>query len=216
MTVPGGSVATVVAVALFPVKGAGSAATTVLTLDAAGVIGDRRHAVLDADGAPLTADRAPVLRTVRAALDDDGTLHVDVPGHGVGLVAAAADAALSALLGQPVRLASVPAGSQLDAPVHLVSRQAVDAARRGEHELADCACSLQEPRANLVLDLAPSVGAEEAWVGGLVRVGDALLRVHRRPGHCLGIYAEVVTPGRVQVGDTLAPVRPAESGRPSR
>ena len=78
---------------------------------------------------------------------------------------------------RPVRLARVAAGSTLDAPVHLVSRQALDAAR-GEHDAADCACSLEEPRANLV---ARRPGSAR---GGLDRpaleIGAAVLRVARR------------------------------------
>src|SRR5664279_5374288 len=121
--------ATVSAVASFPVKGAASASVTTVDLDAAGVVGDRRHAVLDAEGILVTADRAPALRSVRAALDSQGCLHLQVPGHPEALTGPAAAAAVSALLGHPVRLITVPSGSQLDAPVHLVSQQAIAAAR---------------------------------------------------------------------------------------
>jgi uncharacterized protein YcbX len=100
-----------------------------------------------------------------------------------------------------VRVVPVPAGSTLDAPVHLVTRQALDAAARGEHDAADCACSLSEPRANLVVDAGG--GREEDWIGRRVAVGDAVLRVLRRPGHCLGVYAEVERPGTVRPGDRV-------------
>jgi hypothetical protein len=101
-----------------------------------------------------------------------------------------------------VRVAPVPSARTLDAPVHLVTRQALDAAARGEHDAADCACSLSEPRANLVVD-APGE-REEAWIGRRLSVGDVVLRVVRRPGHCLGIYAEVDVPGTVRAGDGVA------------
>jgi MOSC domain-containing protein YiiM len=89
----------------------------------------------------------------------------------------------------------------LDAPVHLVSRQALDAAARGEHDAADCACSLEEPRANLVLDL-PDL-REEKLLGRRLTIGTAVLRVVRRPNHCLGLYAEVERPGRISSGDDV-------------
>jgi len=145
------------------------------------------------------------------------------------LLGPAADIALPALLGRPVRIVSVAPGSHLEAPVHLVSRQALDGAREGEHAVGECACSLEQPRANLFVDLQavtrPVGGAgveahlranEHAWVEDLVRVGGALLRVARRPNHCLGVYAEVVTAGVIQVGDIVTAVRPAKSARPSR
>jgi uncharacterized protein YcbX len=208
----GDHVAVVRAVAAYPVKGAAAAPVGSVVLDALGVVGDRRFAVLDADGQVLTADRAPALRAVRAGIGPDGAVRVDVPGHGEGLVGAAADAALTTWLARPARLAAVTAGSQLDAPVHLVSAQAVEAARRGEHAASDCACSVGEPRANLEVDLLDGVGREETWVGRDVAVGEVVLRLHRRPGHCLGVYAEVVRPGRLAAGDAVRVVGAMQSG----
>ena len=192
---------TVEAVHAFPVKSLRAGPLATIELDAAGVAGDRRFAVVDRDGV-LTADAAPRLRDVVAAIGPDGAPLVRVPGTGgVGVGGAQADAALSGFLGRPVRLAPVPAGSTLDAPVHLVSRQALDAAARGEHDAAHCACSLEEPRANLVLDL-PGL-REEQLVGRRLTVGTAVLRIVRRPNHCLGVYAEVEQPGCVGPGDVL-------------
>jgi len=203
-------VASVRSVAVFPVKGAAAGVVGEVELDVDGVVGDRRFAVVPAgpkdDRRVLTADAEPRLREVAAALVG-GELRLDVPGAAPGLAGAAADAALSDLLGRPVRVVPVPPGSQLDAPVHLVSQQAVAAALAGEHEVAHCACSLEEPRANLVLDLAAAEGParprEEDLVGRRVAVGNVVLDVHRRPGHCLGVYARVVVPGTVQVNDPV-------------
>jgi MOSC domain-containing protein YiiM len=44
---------------------------------------------------------------------------------------------------------------------------------------------------------------ERAWGGRTVAVGSAVLRVTRTPRHCLGVYADVTTPGRVAVGDEV-------------
>jgi len=77
------------------------------------------------------------------------------------------------------------------APVHLVSQQAVD--RSGQ----------EAPRANLLLDLPQ--GDERSWVGQEVALGEVVLRVTKVPSHCLGVYAEVVTPGRINLGDAVEP-----------
>jgi hypothetical protein len=74
-------------------------------------------------------------------------------------------------------------------PVHLVSLQAVGAEPM--------------PRANLILDLAE--GDERDWIGRDVAIGGAVLHVSRAPKHCLGVYAEVVQPGRINLGDAVEP-----------
>jgi uncharacterized protein YcbX len=188
------------AVQAFPVKSLQAGPVTAIDLDAAGVVGDRRWAVVTGEGV-LTADAAPRLREIVAVPGADDAPLVTVPGGADGVRGEDANRALTQALGRPVRLAQVPAGSTLDAPVHLVSRQALDAAARGEHDAADCACSLEEPRANLVLDL-PDL-REEELVGRRLAVGTAVLRVVRRPNHCLGLYAEVERPGRIRSGDDV-------------
>jgi uncharacterized protein len=202
--VSGTVVGRVVVTQAFPVKGTGTAPTDSVTLDADGVVGDRRHAVVTDAGDILTAEEAPALREVRAAPADDGAPLLVVPTAAGGVRGPAADDALTGFLGRPVRVAPVPPARTLDAPVHLVTTQALDAAARGEHDAADCACSLSEPRANLVVD-APGE-REEGWIGRRLAIGDAVLRVVRRPGHCLGIYAEVDRPGRVRTGDVVTVV----------
>jgi uncharacterized protein YcbX len=77
------------------------------------------------------------------------------------------------------------------APVHLVSVQAIE--RSGE----------DAPRANLVLDVADA--DERDWIGEDIEIGSARLTVVRAPRHCLGVYAEVVSPGRVNLGDSIQP-----------
>ena len=202
--VAGTPAALVRAVRVFPVKGMDAAAARMVRLDDAGVVGDRRHAVVDEAGALLSADAEPRLRDVSAWLDTDGALRLDVPGAEPGLTVEAAGAALSAYLGRWVHVVAVDPSRTLDAPVHIVSVQALEAAERGEHEVADCACSLEEPRSNFVLDLRSAAGGparEEDWIGRRIRIGDAVVAVERRPGHCLGVYAQVVVPGEVQAGD---------------
>lgn len=186
-----GALGRVEAVQAFPVKSLQGAPLAEIEVDADGVVGDRRWAVV-AGGGVVTADAAPRLREAVAAPAPGGEPLVTLP---------AGAETLAALVGRPARLEPVPAGSTLDAPVHLVSRQALEAAARGEHDAADCACSLEEPRANLVLDL-PDV-REEQLVGRRLAVGSAVLRVVRRPNHCLGVYAEVERAGRIGAGDEV-------------
>jgi uncharacterized protein len=96
-----------------------------------------------------------------------------------------------------VSLAPLPPGPGV-APVHLVSRQAIARAELGD---VPRGCSAEDPRANLLLDLA--VEDERMWVGRTLRVGDAVLEVTRTPKHCLGVYADVRREGAVTAGDAV-------------
>jgi len=55
--------------------------------------------------------------------------------------------------------------------------------------------------ANLVLDL-PGL-REEHLLGRRLAIGSAVLRVLRRPGHCLGVYADVERPGVITTDDEV-------------
>lgn len=57
----------------------------------------------------------------------------------------------------------------------------------------------EELRANIVLT-APSAVLQEAG-GRELRIGDAVVRIDRKPSACDGMYAEVVEPGDILVGD---------------
>jgi hypothetical protein len=83
------------------------------------------------------------------------------------------------------------------APVHVVSRGAIERAAKGE---VPEGCSADDPRANLLLEIEED---ERGWVGRTVAIGTAVLRGTRTPKHCLGVYAEVHSPGRVEVGDPV-------------
>src|SRR4051794_33834487 len=120
----------------------------------------------------------------------------EVPGTGDP---AADAAALTAVLGRPVRLEATSGGTGEVAPVHLVSRGAIERAAGGD---VPEGCSADDPRANLLLEL-PGGGDERGWVGRTVLIGEVELAVTRTPKHCLGVYAEVRTPGRVHTGDRI-------------
>jgi uncharacterized protein YcbX len=140
-------------------------------------------------------------RAWTAVGDDDRVVHAkDAPGMAdvIGTGDPSADAeALGSVLGRAVRLVPTPDDGAGVAPVHLVSRGAIERAAAG---VVPEGCSAEHPRANLVLALD---GDERTWVGRELRVGQAVLEVTRSPKHCLGIYADVRKPGRISVGDDV-------------
>ena len=60
-----------------------------------------------------------------------------------------------------------------------------------------------EPRANLVLDA--TADQLTGLLGHRMVVGTAQIEVTAKPSNCPGVYASVVRPGTVSVGDRLAP-----------
>jgi uncharacterized protein len=165
----------------YPVRSLAGRSVDECEVRTGGLAGDRAWTVVDADEQVVRAKDVPAMR--------------DVPATGNP----AEDAnTLSAVLGRPVHLVATPAGGAGVAPVHLVSRQAVDRAATGD---VPEGCSPDDPRANLLLALDGD--DERSWVGRTVRVGEAVLVVTRTPKHCLGVYADVRRPGVVRVGDPV-------------
>ncbi|MDT0276963.1 MOSC N-terminal beta barrel domain-containing protein [Blastococcus goldschmidtiae] len=169
---------------IYPVKSMGGTSRDRVRLRPAGPEGDRVWSVVDAGtGEVLRGKHAPGLAGVLPTGDPD------------------ADArAVTEALGRPVLLRAAGEGSAADvAAVHLVSRQAIDRAAAGN---VPEGCSADDPRANVLLDLADG-DDERSWVGRTLRIGAAELTVTRTPKHCLGIYAEVRRPGEIGVGDAV-------------
>jgi len=158
---------------VFPVKSMSGASLPVATVTPGGLDGDRSWAVVDDDGETVTAAQEPRLREVTTRLLE-GDLRLDVPGAQPGLGAEAAGEALSGWLGRPLHLAHREGTGFVDvAAVHLVSRTSM-----------------------------PGV-SERDWLGTTVRVGSSVLRLTQEPNHCLGVYADVATPGAVAIGDEV-------------
>jgi len=151
----------------------------------------------------------------------DGSL-VREDSHGL-------DAALSHLLGQSVTLVREADESHMDdAPIHLLTTASL-AWLRGL--LPDAAIDERRFRPNLLLDVPGTDRVEDAWVGRELRIGESLRvrvtqrtercamtvleqddlprdpRVLKRISHeadlCLGVYARVLAPGRVRIGDSV-------------
>ena len=176
------SVGSVLQVNVYPVKSLGGRTVDEARVGSAGLLGDRAWSVVDATtGERVTVKTAPAMAEVVATGDDE-----------------ADTITLTEVLGRPVRLQRT-GDPQVDAAaVHLVSRGAIERAEGGD---VPEGCSADDPRANLLLDLAG--GDERGWVGRTVRIGEVELTVTRTPKHCLGVYAEVRTPGRVRTGDPV-------------
>jgi uncharacterized protein YcbX len=165
---------------VYPVRSLGGTEVPVVQVTARGLAGDRAWTVVGDD------DRVVRAKDVSGMADVPGTGDPDADAQVVG-----------ALLGRAVHLVRTPEDGAGVAPVHLVSRGAIERAAAGE---VPEGCSADDPRANLVLTLE---GDERAWVGRELRVGEAVLQVTRTPKHCLGVYADVRIPGRVSVGDDV-------------
>jgi uncharacterized protein YcbX len=165
---------------VYPVRSLGGTAVPSADVVPAGLAGDRAWTVVADDDTVIRAKDAPGMADLPATGDPSTDAH-----------------AVGALLGRDVRLVPTPDGGTGVAPVHLVSRGAIDRAAGGE---VPEGCSADDPRANLVLNLD---GDERTWVGRELRVGEAVLQVTRTPKHCLGVYADVRIPGRIRVGDSV-------------
>jgi hypothetical protein len=231
-------------------------------LTAAGIAADRRFFLVDEAGALFDAtDHGglqqivptydPVTERLRLAFADgstvegaadrlDGTITTDFFGRAVEgrLVDDGFAEALSRALGQPVRLARVrrEGDGQDVRPLTIVSSASVrDIGSRGDRPDLDG----RRFRMNLEIDGCEPY-EEDSWDGGLVRVGEATIRVHGQVPRCavttlspdtgekdfttlnliarfrpriegrrglpFGMYADVVEPGRVRVGDPVEPV----------
>ena len=166
---------------IYPVRSLAGRSVDACEVGTGGLAGDRAWTVVGADEQIVRAKDVPGMRDLAATGDpavDEGTL--------------------SAALGRPVHLVPTPPEGTGVAPVHLVSRQAVDRAAAGD---VPEGCSPDDPRANLLLTLDGD--DERSWVGRTLQVGDAVLAVTRTPKHCLGVYAAVRRPGAVRVGDPV-------------
>ncbi len=221
----------------YPVKSVAGERCYELDFDARGAHGDRGFALYGADGKIGSG------KTTRRFRRMDGLLHYSASLDGRGPVITcpdgarlragepAADAALSAALGEPISVQAEQRIPHFDvAPVHLLSTASLRwlAACLGDASAPD----VRRFRPNIVLDV-PAVAQrpEDEWLGRTLLVGDGVrvdiveraercvmttmsqhaldedARVLRTLAQltdaCFGVYASVRSPGRVRVGDTI-------------
>lgn len=244
---------TVVGLHRYPVKSMRGESPTRAWIDAAGLDGDRAWALLDPQRQWASAKtnrerwrlfdgmldlRAETVGGSAASEADpgvSGTVVISLP-DGRRLVAGTpeADRVLSERLGEPLRLDHGDRGLRWGrhhdgAPLHLVTSATLAA-------LADAEGAPLDPlrlRPNLVVATPPGSPdfAEDGWLGRLVRVGGALLRVSELTERCVmttraqgdelaadptvlkrigranqvraGVYLTTESPGLVTVGDQL-------------
>lgn len=221
----------------YPVKSLGGERLRRAFVGPFGVLGDRRHAIVDEHGQGVSARRVSALLGFSARYVDgeaaDG-LEVTTPGGAVvGPGDNAIPSELWSILDGPGGIVRT-AGSVHDiAPIHIVTSRSLAELGRlvGDEEIDH-----RRFRANLVVEPeAAEPFIESSWVGHRVRVGDdgpvldvisptercsvttfdphTLERcpeVHgaiaRERDNFFGVYATVIKPGWVRVGDALSAV----------
>jgi uncharacterized protein YcbX len=254
---------TVVRISIAPVKSLHLVHPEEIELTRAGVVGDRRFWLLDADGRLANGKRFPQLMQIRPEWDETARhLAFDLPGgdrvegvvepgepvettlygtpHPSRRVGGAWEEAISELAGEPLTLlwserGAVDRGNDRGGWASIVSRASLERLRTeaGATEPPD-------GRQFRMLFEIDGVGAheEDSWIGDRVRVGDAVVAPLGDVGRCvvttknpdtgdhafptldalagyrregvteplpLGVYCDVVEPGRVRVGDSVTP-----------
>ena len=225
----------VVEIRRYPVKAMAGESLESVLLDARGLVGDRRFAVLDDEGRMATGKDSHRFRRRDAVFDfraSTVTEGVRVEGRGGSWLVGdrTLDEALAGYLGAHVLVTPEGDVSYYDAsPVSLVGTASLDWCRTQQGVDAD----VRRLRTNLVVETTEPF-VEETWTGDVIRVGDVELTVVERtercrmvdiaqdglppePGWlkalgrerelCLGVYADVRTPGRVTLGDQVDVVR---------
>jgi uncharacterized protein len=223
--------ARVTALRRYPVKSMGGESLESVVLDQRGVVGDRWFAVEDDEGHFASGKSSHRFRRRDAVFDFAASTDGDaVRVHGDGRQWTAGDAELDRVLSEAmaaaVRLlpeAEVP--HQDAGAVSLVGTASLEWCR--EH--LDVDADVRRIRPNVVLETTEPF-VEETWVGARLALGDVTLSVVERiercrmvdlaqdgvgttapllkrlSAHrqmCLGVYADVVTPGRIGVGDEV-------------
>ena len=214
----------------YPVKSMGGESLSSVEIDGRGLVGDRWYAVVDDDGKLSSGKHSARFRRRDAVFDYASRTTgegVRVAGRGGDWQAGAPDldAALSAAMGDPVRVLAEATTPHQDAgEVSLVGTASLDWCR--EHLGVDA--DRRRIRPNLVVATSEPF-VEETW-SGLLSIGSVRLRVVRRVERCrmvdiaqeglpreggwlkaltdsremcLAVYLDVAAPGVVHVGDAV-------------
>jgi uncharacterized protein YcbX len=227
----------VVALRRYPVKSMGGESPPAVVLDERGLVGDRWYALTDGDGRLACGKDSRRFRRRDAVFDWaahtlDGTVVVTGPEGEWVVGDPALEAALSEAMGEAVRVqaeADAAFGHHDGGQVSLVGTGSLAWCR--DHLGVDA--DPRRLRVNLVVE-TPEPFEEEAWVGAELRIGPVVLRPAEQIERCrtidlaqdgvasttrwlkalggsrelcLGVYADVVTPGTVALGDVLEVTR---------
>jgi len=158
----------------FPVKSFGGERVRRAFVGPFGLLGDRRYAVADDSGEPLSARRSHALLGFRARYEEhDAAEGLRVAAQEGGERAwddPSLAAEIGATLGREVRLARSAVGVHDAAPIHLLSTGSLGAVSDwiGGEEV-----DRRRFRANLIVEMNDSRPfAEAAWVGASITIGD--------------------------------------------
>ena len=217
----------------YPVKSFGGERIREIFVGPYGFHGDRRFAAIGADGAVLTARRKTAMLGFRARFPDPDRIDLPVITGPDGVEHAIDDPALgdalTALVGQPAQMAASGVGVFDAAPIHIVT----DRSLRQMDEWVGDELDVARFRPNLVVELPDGYAAfcEADWIGHDVEIGQALVRVVSPTERCVittvdpdtldrdravlarlaserqnlfGVYAQVLRPGWVRIGDPVA------------
>lgn len=211
----------------YPVKSLGGEPVAEVELDERGIVDDRRWALLDPEGGIASGKttrrfrRVPGLLLHSAFLDGGGTPVVRLAD---GRELAPSDELAEELAGPGWRFGVESAVSHFDVgPVHVVTTATL-------RSLAEAAGHPVEPERLRPGILVEGEEREEAWLGRRLRVGEVELEVTERAERCVmvgleqrelvkrprllktigawndldaGVYADVRSPGRIRVGDSV-------------
>jgi uncharacterized protein len=188
MTPPAGAVAELWR---YPVKSMGGEICAALAVEPRGVIGDRRWAVVDADGKLGSGKNTRRFRRIDGLLDCTARLDGDVPvmrfpdGHEVSAQNDAGDEALRSFLRRrDVSLSIETAVAHHDAaPLHLITDASISAVRR---RVDDAAVDVRRFRPNIVVDTGLPPGfPEDAWIGRRIQIGEVVVEVTEGTERCV-------------------------------
>lgn len=158
----------------FPVKSFGGERTRRAFVGPFGLLGDRRHAVVDNTGEPLSARRAHALLGFRAHCEEHDAgegVHVTTPeGWELAWDDPALAAEIGTALGREVRVARSAVGAHDAAPIHLLGTSSLAAVSDWiDGEEVD----RRRFRANLIVEMNDARPfAEAAWVGASIEIGE--------------------------------------------
>lgn len=226
--------ATVAGIWRYPVKSLQGERLERTRVDEAGVEGDRRWAVRDADTGKTVTGYHDARLLAAAAWLQGTEVRVRLPDGTEVEEGERADRALSAWLGRPLRLVRAAPGRAFadDGALHLVTTASLASAAAAGAGDGDA----RRFRPSLLLETAEGGYPEDGWEGLALGVGSTTLRVFKPTVRCrvitraqpgvepdpallrrltqvhktvMGVYAEVLRAGTVGVGDALAPPTPA-------
>jgi uncharacterized protein YcbX len=233
-SLPGREVGRVVALWRYPVKSMGAEALDETELSWHGLAGDRRWAFIrdgkQRSGFPwLTIRERPAMARYRPRFaqphepDKSPTVVRTPAGADLDVV----DPALAAELGDGVRVIKQDRGVFDTLPLSLLTTQTL--AALGAR--VDAQLDVQRFRPNLLVAATGRAAfPEDRWVGSVLRIGEARVRIDKRDQRCvlvnidptttrrdpailraivtdraacLGVYGSTVRPGRVALGDAV-------------